>query len=172
MILSHPIVYGLGEIDTSNIVSEVIDGVSFKTRNQEFYKLADIEPTCTDVDNSTGFISAKNLLGSLILNKNVYLDIDNQYVTDYFGTGNRTVCVVYIDFNSTHYLNVNQVIIEQRLVIINDSENDFNPKKWSFFVEKRLIPEFSFLTIPALFIIITFGIMIFKKLNFFNSSNI
>ena len=124
------VVYGFVEIDTQTQVSSVIDGVTFVTVNEEIFKLADIQPTCTDVDNSTGYISSKSLLSSLIKGKTVYLDIDNLYVTDFYGTGNKTVCVVYVEFNSTHYINVNQALVAQRLVVVNDVENDFNPEEW------------------------------------------
>jgi hypothetical protein len=132
-----PVVYGSAEIDKTSIVDSVINAVTFETETQELFKLADIEFTCTDIENSTGFITAKGLLGSLVVGKTVYLDIDSQYITDVFGTGNRTVGVVYVDFNSTHFLNVNQVLVEQRLVTINDVENDFNPNDWTHFTAKE-----------------------------------
>ena len=132
-----PLVYGSAEIDKTAIVNSVIDAVTFETETQEFFKLADIEFTCTDIENSTGFITAKGLLASLVVGKTVYLDIDSQYITDVFGTGNRTVSVVYVDFNSTHLLNVNQILVEQRLVTIVDVENDFNPNDWTYFTAKE-----------------------------------
>ena len=159
------IVYGSEEIDRSIIVDRVIDGVTFGIDNENTFKLADIEPTCTDIDNSTGYISAKNLLASLILNKNVYLDIDDLYTWDFHGSGNRTVCVAYVDFNSTHYLNVNKVLVNRRLVVIKDNENDFKPDEWRIFVEKQLIPEFSFWIIPSLLLVFPFIIKILNKLN-------
>ena len=137
-------VYWSGEIDQSVIVNRVINGVKFEINNQNTFKLADIEPRCTDIDNSTGYISAKNLLESFILNRNVYLDIDNMYIWDFHGSDNRTVCVVYVDFNSTHYLNVNKVLVNRRLVVIKYNENDFKPEEWSIYGEKQLISEFSF----------------------------
>lgn len=161
------IVYGSEEIDRSIIADKVIDGVTFGIDNQNTFKLADLEPTCTDIDNSTGYISAKNLLASLILNKNVYLDIDNMYTWDFHGTGNRTVCVAYVDFNSTHYLNVNKVLINRRLVVINDNENDFNPEDWSYFVKKQLVSEFSLWIIPGLLVIFPFVIKLLNRLNRF-----
>ena len=159
------IVYGSEEIDRSIIADRVIDGVTFGIDNQNTFKLADIEPTCTDIDNSTGYISAKNLLANLILNKNVYLDIDNMYTWDFHGSGNRTVCVAYVDFNSTHYMNVNKVLINRKLVVIKDNENDFNPEEWSNYVEKQLISEFSFWIIPGLLVLFPFIIKLLKRAN-------
>ena len=77
MISYIPLVFGSGEIDTSNMVNVVIDGVTFETTTEGIFKLADIEPTCTDIDNSTGFITFKSLLDLLIMGKTVFLDIDS-----------------------------------------------------------------------------------------------
>ena len=66
------------------------------------------------------------------------------YIWDFHGSDNRTACVVYVDFNSTHYLNVNKVLVNRRLVVIKYNENDFKPEEWSIYGEKQLISEFSF----------------------------
>jgi len=147
-----PVVYGFIEIDTQTQVSSVIDGVTFETINEGIFKLADIELTCADIDNATGYISSKSLFASLIEGKTVYLDIDSLYVTDIYGTGNKTVCVVYLDFNSTHNLNVNQALVIQRLVVVNDLENDFNPEEWTRFIKKQIMPEFPLWIILPLFL--------------------
>jgi hypothetical protein len=158
-----PVVYGFVEIDTQTQVTSIIDGVTFETVDEKIFTLADIQPTCTDVDNSTGFISAKSLLDSLIQGKTVYLDIDSLYVTDSYGTDNKTVCVVYLDYNSTHYLNVNQALVAQRLVVVNDLENDFNPNEWTYFTAKQNIPEFPSWLILSLFLTTTLLLTISKN---------
>jgi hypothetical protein len=159
----NPLVYAFAKIDTTVTANSVIDGVTFETDIQEIIKLADIEHTCTDVENSTGLITTKGLLGSLILGKTVYLDIDSQYVTDNFGTGNRTVSVVYIDHNSTHYLNVNQALVEYRYAIVKDVENDFSPEKWTLYVNKQTVPEFPSTLFLGLLIITTLLIITYKR---------
>jgi hypothetical protein len=158
-----PIVNGSSEIDTTVYVNSIIDGVTFETKTHGIFKLADIEHRCTDIEDFTGLVTTKGLLGSLIIGKTVYLDIDNQYITDNFGVGNRTVAVVYINHNSTHYLNVNKALIDYRYVIINDVENDFNPEEWNLFVEKQKVPEFSSWTIPLLFIATILSTLVIKK---------
>ncbi len=130
-------------IDKSVKVKSVIDDISFRTTSEDLFKLADVEPRCTDWDNSTGLISSKSFLASIITGKTVYLDIDSQYETDIFGRHNKTVVVVYVDHNATHYINVNQAIVEHGLLLIDDYENDFNPEIWTRFVRKQAIPEFS-----------------------------
>ena len=158
-----PVVYGLVEIDIQTQVSSVIDGVTFTTNNGELFKLADIELTCADIDNATGFISSKSLLTSLIEGKTVYLDIDSIYVTDFYGSGNKTVCVAYIDFNSTHYHNVNQALVTQQLVVIYDLENDFNPEEWNSFTKKLNVPEFHSGIILPIFLIATLIVAMYRS---------
>ncbi|MEJ2242110.1 MAG: hypothetical protein P8Y18_08210 [Candidatus Bathyarchaeota archaeon] len=102
-LISFPIVYCLTEIDTSVEVKSIIDGVTFVSTDNDYYKLADVCPRCTDWDNSTGFLSSKGVLSSIILGKTVYLDIDSRYVTDEFGTGDNIVCVAFVDYNSTYF---------------------------------------------------------------------
>jgi len=163
MLSFAPVVYGFVETDSQTQVRSVIDGVTFVTIDDKIFRLADIDPTCADIDNSTGFISSKILLESLIAGKTVYLDIDSLYVTDFYGTGNKTVSLVYLDFNSTHYLNVNQALVNQRLVVVNDLENDFNPEEWTLFNKKQNIPEFASWVILPLFLIATLIVVLYKK---------
>lgn len=166
IVFGIPLAKGAGEIDASTVVTHVIEGDTFETETEGKIKLADVDPTCADIDNSTGYTSAKIFLSSIIEGKTVYLDKDKKYGTDYSGTGNRTVCVVYVDFNSTHYLNVNSLMFRQRLLAINDQDNDFNPDIWTIFVNKQNIPEFSVAALIIIFAIILIAAsMISKKID-------
>ena len=142
LVFAIPAVSCLEEIDTSVLVVKVIEGDTFETETESIIKLADIDPACADIDNSTGYFSAKSILASLVENKTVYLDIDDLHITDQSGTGNKTVAVVYVDYNSTHYRNVNYTMFNQKLLAVNDQDNDFNPNTWTQFVKKHDIPEF------------------------------
>ena len=71
----------------------------------------------------------------------------------------------YIDHNSTHYLNVNQAMLEHKLLEINDQENDFNPNNWTYYVKKQDIPEFPTWTAIALFMVLTTTAMILRTKN-------
>jgi len=145
------VVNGSAVIDKSVEIKSVIDGISFKTTSEDIFKLADVETRCADWDNSTGLISPKSFLASLIFGKTGYLDIDSQYTFDNAGNYNRTDCVIYTVYNSTHYLNINQVMVEHGLVLINNHENDFNPDIWTRYVRKQAISEFpSLIIIPIL----------------------
>jgi micrococcal nuclease len=153
LFFCFPTVSCSGEIDASTIAVQVISGDTFETQTEGLIKLADIDPACADIDNSTGYFSAITVLASLVENKTVYLDLDSKYVTDQTGTGNRTVAVVYVDYNSTHYQNVNFVMLNQKLLAVNDQDNDFSPENWTSFVKKQDIPEFSTEAIAIVFLI-------------------
>jgi len=67
------------------------------------------------------------------LNKKVYLDVDDLHVMDAY---NRLVCVVYVDYNSTHVLNVNEWLLENGYVELSDYSNEFDPSTWMLYLRK------------------------------------
>jgi len=69
----------------------------------------------------------------LLLNRKVYLDIDDLYVMDRY---NRLICLVFVDYNSTHVLNVNKWLLENGYAEISDYPNEFNPNTWKLYYEK------------------------------------
>lgn len=159
-------VYGFEVYDASTVVTSVNTGYSFESSTEGIIRLADIETPCRDIDNSTGIYSAKSVLESIIDGKTVYLDKDSLYVTDSFGSGNNTVCVVYVNHNSTHFLNVNQAMVNTKYAIIKDVDNDFNPNKWTLFIQKQnieSIPEFPTGLIPPMLLTATLTVIILKK---------
>jgi hypothetical protein len=154
------------EIDASVKVKSIIDGVSFLSNSGTVFRLADVESRCTDWDNSTGFITSKGFLSSIILGKIVYLDIDSKYSPDQVESSDNIVCVAYVDYNSTHYLNVNRAIVEHGLLLIDNSENDFNPDFWTRYIDKNAVPEFQSLIILSIFfssLVVFFVYRIFLK---------
>jgi|GEM_PF-6680403 len=116
-------------------VTEVVDGDTFSTFQGYTVRLADVDaPEFGEV----GFVESTVFLESLIENKTVILDIDDISRTDSFG---RFVCLVFLDWNSTHYLNVNQVLISEYHAVIDDfSNNEFNPYFWTVFLLKDQAP--------------------------------
>lgn len=110
-------------IDKIGIVSNVIDGDTFDLSSGKRIRLADIDaPEIYE----TGYTSSKNKLISIILDKTVYLDVDDIYQKDIYG---RWVCVVYISWG-TSYLNVNYALVSDGYAVIDDYENEFNPLDW------------------------------------------
>ena len=67
---------------------------------------------------------------------------------------------MYVDYNFSHYLNVNRAIVEHGLLLIENSENDFNPDFWTRYIEKNAVPEFQswiifsiFFSAPIIFVV-------------------
>jgi endonuclease YncB( thermonuclease family) len=125
-----------GEIDATAVVSSVIDGDTFDTSSEGRIRLADIDaPEYWE----SGYDDAKDFLVSLIDDKTVYLDIDDVYWTDKYG---RLVCVVYVEYNSTHAENVNKVLLVEGHATIWDFHNEFAPATWNLYISKELIREY------------------------------
>ena len=99
-------------------------------------RLADID---APESNESGYEDARNYLAELLADKRVYLDIDDLYNTDNMGEGDRFVSVVYVDYNSTHYLNVNKKLLEENLAIRDPYENEFYEDIWVLYYLKSLV---------------------------------
>ena len=76
-------------------------------------------------------------LESLIVNKTVYFDCDyvNLNHTAWSFNDEECQCVVYVEWNSTHLLNVNQAMLNEGFAEISDQENDFSPNDWKMYNE-------------------------------------
>jgi len=124
-----------GEDNIEVYVTEVIDGDTFNTFQGYTVRLADIDaPEIGEV----GFSESTAFLENLIENRTVIIDIDDVSRTDPYG---RYVCVVFVDWNSTHHLNVNQdLLVENHAVIYDFSNNEFDPYSWSLYVLKSTTP--------------------------------
>jgi hypothetical protein len=89
----------------------------------------------------------------LVKGKQVYLDVDDITRTD--SSGQRLVCVVYVDYNSTHYENVNKALLEGGYAVVWDHDNnEFEPSNWSLYVLKATIPEFPAVSLLAVIVAI------------------
>lgn len=145
-----------GEIDATAIATSVHDGDTFYI-DKEFHgsdtiRLADINASELGQPLS---VEARNFLSDLVYQKTVYLDIDDVYIFDYSGTGDRLVCVVYVSYNSTHYENVNKALLDAGLAEKKDYNNEFDPNTWTLYVSKQEIPEFQTILILPLFMTVT-----------------
>jgi endonuclease YncB( thermonuclease family) len=124
------------ENDKTVLVSTVIDGDTFYAVSGDMIRLADID---APEQGEPGYDDARNLLTSLVYNRQVYLDIDDISKTDTYG---RLVCVVYSEHNSTHLKNVNKALLAGGAAALWDHSNEFNPYLWTLYVQKTVIPEF------------------------------
>ena len=113
------------------LVDKVIDGDTFDISSGDRVRLADIN---APERNQTGYSEARDYLVALVNGKTVYLDVDDKYTYD--TTGTRLVCMVYLDYNSTHYLNVNEDLVVRGYASIWDHDNEFSPSTWTLFVSK------------------------------------
>lgn len=93
------------EIDTTAEVWNVIDGDTF-----DAFPVGRIRPADINAPeyNKTGYEDSRNYLKELIDGKQVYLDVDDNYMDD---SSKRLICVVYVRKNSTHLWNVNKKMI-------------------------------------------------------------
>ena len=134
IVLSRP-VFG-AEVDATTAVSGVIDGDTFDTTTQGRIRLADID---APEYYEPGYSAAKQCLEELIDGKTVYLDIDDVHQTDPY---DRYVCVVYVEYSTTQFKNVNKALLVEGVAVIDDYSNEFNPYSWTLYVSEDEIPEF------------------------------
>jgi len=159
-----PVVYCSGEFDATSGVSSVTDGDTFETTSEGTIRLADVDAPET---YEVGYQASKDYLISLLYGKTVYLDIDDIYRTGGFG---RLICVVYVSYNVTHYLNVNQALLEGNYAEPVNYDNEFSPYSWELYVDNNSIPEFPSWMILPLLLVATFSIFIIKKRLFSHNS--
>jgi hypothetical protein len=151
----------LGEIDATTVVSWVHDGDSFNTTSIGEVRLADINASEM---GELGYVDARDFLIDPVYNKTVYLDIDQYHNQSYRrDPHDRLVCLAYVGYNSTHYENVNEALLEEHHANISDYPNEFDPLTWTLYISKESIPEFLSLLIPALFILVTLPAVAFCK---------
>ena len=121
-----------GEIDIIDIAINIVDGDTFDIESGERVRLADVNAYEPGSPRSE---EAKDYLTYKIVNQTVYLDVDaNRDPYD------RLVCVVYVDYNTTHYQNINKELLFYDLVELTDYNNEFNPSSWTLYVSKNLTP--------------------------------
>ena len=126
-----------GEIDErTGIVSWIIDGDTFDI-SYITYRMADIDAP-ESYEDYDAYQTSKYYLLDLIHGKTAYLDIDDKYTYDNYG---RFVCLVYVSYNSTHYLNVNKMMVNSGHAEIKNYDNEFNPYSWTLFYPKTLTPN-------------------------------
>lgn len=150
------IVYGSSlEIDATAFVVEIVDGDTFRTADGYKVRLADVN---APERGEREYREAKKFLASLIYRRTVYLDVDDIGRTDRYG---RLICVVYVDYNSTHYKNVNKALVINGHAVIADHKNEFNPYAWTLYVPRGLAegshgPQGTL--VPALLTLLAFSV--------------
>jgi endonuclease YncB( thermonuclease family) len=148
------------DIITVHVVN-VVDGDTFDTSEGYTIRLADVDAPEL---GENGYLDSTEYLEYLIEDKTVILDIDSVTGTDPYG---RYVCLVYVEYNSTHCLNVNQALVYGNFAVIdNYSNNEFEPSTWTLYSQTEIIPEFPSWIIFPIFVSITlYATCIRKKSN-------
>ena len=101
--------------------THIRDGDTFEIPDSPAIRLADV--SCPET-HQYGGPEATSALTQLIWGKIVYIDVDDIYVTGPYG---RYICLVYVDHNSTHLLNVNLAMVLNGKATITDYDNQWNP---------------------------------------------
>lgn len=118
-------------INLEGVVSQVIDGDTFYLVSGDRVRLADIN---TPEIGEPGYDNAKDYTYGLVNGQTVYLDVDDVSRID---SHSRLVCVVYVDYNATHYLNLNKALLVSGLAEVWDhTNNEFDPDDWQLYVSK------------------------------------
>ena len=120
--------------DTVRISPPVYVGDEYRT----VVRLADIDAPPI---NTTEGQQARDALRSRLAQYGgvVLLDIDKARGVDNYS---RVIAVLYVRVNETHLLNVNEWMVEKGYAVIDDSpDNDFDPSKWTLYVEYHVVNE-------------------------------
>ncbi len=122
------------EIDEQGKVTNIVDGDTFDIDNGERIRLAD---TSAPEPGKSGGSEATSILTSLINGKTVYIDTDPQ--RNY----GRLVAVVYVKHNSTHYKNINKVLLDiyRPPFYMDPHLNEFDPSTWTTYVQYYFPPS-------------------------------
>ena len=127
------------EHEITSTADYIVDGETFKISAGYSIKLADIN--CPE-QYEIGYEDAKYYLSNMIYGKTVYLDVDDIYRWDMGGSGDRLVCIVYVEFNQSHVLNVNEAMLESGNAIVEDAPNSFSPLEWRLFTPSLTVIEY------------------------------
>ncbi len=152
------------EVDTTAFVSRVVDGDTLHAARLGVVRLADID---TPEVGEAGAREATNYLTSLVLGRQVYLDVDDLERTDRYG---RIVAIVYVRHNGTHLLNVNQALIEAGLARLDDHRNEFDPRTWTRYVLHPEAEEWveaaatrELAVVAVMVIVASFGLLLLRR---------
>ena len=114
--------------ESKGMVTKVIDGNTFEVQDVGTVRLADV--ICPDIGTQEG-LAAKAFSEASLLNKLIYLDLDDKSGRD---QGGRIICVAYLA-GSDNALDVsknfNKMIVNSGYAKVWDfTNNEFNPANW------------------------------------------
>ena len=143
--------------------SYIRDGDTFEIQNYPAIRLADV--SCPETYEYGGS-EATQTLTAIIWGKTVYIDVDDIYRTGPYG---RLICLVYVDWNATHLLNVNTAMVLLNQATITDYDNEWNPYTWTQFAEKITTEDLTrflgYSAVASFLIVLVFNWMLSKIWN-------
>ena len=108
-------------VEEKAVCTEVVDGDTIYLNNGEKVRFVGVNTPERGVE---GYITSKNFVQKLCLNKEVGLDIDNSKRTDKYG---RTLAVVIVDGK-----NVNEMLLKEGLAeVMYIPPSEFYPYNWA-----------------------------------------
>lgn len=110
-----------------SLMEGVIVGREYRIR------LADINAPELRPVPEEGAIEATMLVRSLVEGREVILDVDDLYITDRYG---RLVAVVLVEYNETHLVNVNKLLVVEGLARVWEHDNEWVLMDLPLFIEK------------------------------------
>lgn len=138
--------------EAKGTVTSVFDGDTFDVRIEESsfiapysterINLADVD--CPEMNTAEGLM-AKSFTSAVLLNKTVWLDIDN-LSSEGGNSGEELVCVVYLaglDQLPISSPPFNKILVDSHNAVVEDfADNEFDPYEWWTIDEESFIPEF------------------------------
>lgn len=117
------------EIDVSADTYHIVDGDTFDAFPVGRIRLADID---APESYEAGYGASTDALAGWVDGRQVFLDVDDDYVEDSY---RRLVAVVYVRLDATHLVNVNEALMEDGFAVESDYANQFDPALWTRVVE-------------------------------------
>ncbi|HIQ13629.1 MAG TPA: hypothetical protein EYH44_04520 [Thermoprotei archaeon] len=165
-ITSIQLVYSSPEV--CGYIDEVVDGDTLWMSIDKVYidrymdfmdeavkvRLADID--APELSTPEGLASRDELL-RLINEYGNYacLNVDDEYVYDVYG---RVIEILYLSYNATHLLNVNQYLVENGYALYIDYQNEFGLDSFNIYISKN--SELVQPSLPDIYIIMFIAIIV------------
>lgn len=127
LIVASPLIAAVPD-EATGLVIHVADGDTFTVEGLGEVRLADIN--CPELDVPGG-PEAKEFTREKLLDKRIYLDIDDDNGRDQYG---RYICIAYVtnlDGTDNSKKNFNRMLVDSGHAIVEDDRyNEFNPIDW------------------------------------------
>ena len=132
--------------DTLQCVVTSYLGFDKKLGDRIRVRLADINAPELRPQPEPGAEEATRVLGELVSGRTVVLDVDDLGVYDRYG---RVVAILLVEWNVTHWLNVNRYLVERGLARLWEHRNQWELMKTPLYVEASQLDAGKTRSMPA-----------------------